>query len=526
MRIIVAAAILFISLTVNAQNRKLDSLYRVLENLTSRDTTRINTLIRICYYEYTARPEKSKEIADEVLSSSRAINYAYGEGYGQRYLALYHWVKGDYEVSSKHGYEMLRVFETASDSAGMAKAYALLGLVFDEWGEFEKSEKYFLESLKINTKAGRKYDMAYDLNSLGALYYHFNQRGRAEQYFIQSLEIRKQLKDDDGVSQSLNNLARIAKHNKEYARAIEYLESTLAIARKYNNTNRISIVHQSLGEIFMLVKRYEEAEASLKEALALSKQLKAKKRIRQVYASLAVLAYERGDFRTALRYAEEKYKYQDSVFTEDKASLIAEMETRYETGKKEQAIQLLQRDKEIQALWNNFLIAGLTLVVLAAIIVIVWLRYRAKKNYELLNVRIDYLTNQHQELAQKYHHVITSNGSDDVESEGIRLLRKALEVVEQNIDDPLFGVEKMAEEIGMSRASLHRKMKAVSGISPSDFIRSVRLKRAAAMLRKKSDSITQVGFRVGFEDQSNFSKSFKKQFGVSPSEYAASLDNT
>ena len=88
--------------------------------------------------------------------------------------------------------------------------------------------------------------------------------------------------------------------------------------------------------------------------------------------------------------------------------------------------------------------------------------------------------------------------------------------------NPLFGVEKMAEEIGMSRASLHRKLKLISNISPSDFIRSVRLKRAATLLRKKADSITQVGFMVGFDDQSNFSKAFKKQFGVSPSEYSSS----
>jgi AraC-like DNA-binding protein len=97
--------------------------------------------------------------------------------------------------------------------------------------------------------------------------------------------------------------------------------------------------------------------------------------------------------------------------------------------------------------------------------------------------------------------------------------------VEKNISDPFFGVEKMAEDIAMSRTNLHRKLKAVTGFSPSDFIRNVRLKRAANLLRNNADSVAQIGFSVGFEDQSYFSKSFKKQFGIPPSEYSRTTAN-
>lgn len=71
----------------------------------------------------------------------------------------------------------------------------------------------------------------------------------------------------------------------------------------------------------------------------------------------------------------------------------------------------------------------------------------------------------------------------------------------------------------MSRASLHRKLKAITGFPPSEFIRNIRLRKAAALLSSQADSVTQIGIAVGFEDQSYFSKSFKKQFGVPPSEY-------
>jgi AraC-like DNA-binding protein len=519
MKTFLFVALQLLSITLTAQNKQLDSLYHALEGFTNLDTNRINTLIRICYYEHTSHPEKNKQLAEEVLESSKKIKYVYGEGYGQRYLALYHWGKGNYELSAHHGIEMLRVFETASDTIGMAKAYAVLGLIHEEWGDFDKSKGYFLKSMKINENANRKYDMAYNLNSLGALHHHFLKYDDAEKYYLESLELRKQINDEDGISQSFNNLARIAKIKKDYAKAINCIQNTLALGKKFDNKNRISIALQSLGEIYMLQEKYVEAEVLFQEVLTLTKELNSKKRIKQVYGALASLENERGNYKTAMSYLEEKYKYQDSIFTEDKAIQIAEMETRYETEKKEQAILLLERDKKIQTLWKNILIAGLSLVVLVSIAAIVLLRYRERKNFELFNLHIDYLTEQNKELSYKYQHAITSISDEGVEPEEQRILKKALGIVEKYIADPLFGVEKMAEEIGMSRASLHRKLKSISGISPSDFIRSVRLKRAAALLDKKVDSITQVGFMVGFEDQSNFSKAFKRQFGVTPSEY-------
>ena len=96
-------------------------------------------------------------------------------------------------------------------------------------------------------------------------------------------------------------------------------------------------------------------------------------------------------------------------------------------------------------------------------------------------------------------------------------------MVENNLSDRLFGVEQMARELGMSRTNLHRKLKVITGFPPSELIRNIRLRRAAQLLMNQSDSIAQISFTVGFEDHSYFSKSFKKQFGVTPSEYFQSI---
>ena len=78
----------------------------------------------------------------------------------------------------------------------------------------------------------------------------------------------------------------------------------------------------------------------------------------------------------------------------------------------------------------------------------------------------------------------------------------------------------MTHEVGISRAQLHRKMKEMTGISTSEFVRNLRLEQAARLIREKKINITQVAYSVGFNNQAHFSTVFKKHFGMTPTEYA------
>lgn len=101
------------------------------------------------------------------------------------------------------------------------------------------------------------------------------------------------------------------------------------------------------------------------------------------------------------------------------------------------------------------------------------------------------------------------------------LMNKIVKVIEARIADPDLNVETLGVEVGISRAHLHRKMKEMIGMTPSDFIRNVRLRRACEILRKHDVDVTQVAYKVGFTSQPHFSTAFKKFTGVSPTEYRA-----
>jgi ligand-binding sensor domain-containing protein/DNA-binding response OmpR family regulator/nitrogen-specific signal transduction histidine kinase len=97
-------------------------------------------------------------------------------------------------------------------------------------------------------------------------------------------------------------------------------------------------------------------------------------------------------------------------------------------------------------------------------------------------------------------------------------LGKVTRIIDKNLSDVNFNVDLLADELHMSRSSLHRKIKGISELTPNDFIQVVRLKKAAELLQEGSYRINEICFLVGFASSSYFSKRFKKQFGVPPKE--------
>jgi signal transduction histidine kinase/DNA-binding response OmpR family regulator len=102
-------------------------------------------------------------------------------------------------------------------------------------------------------------------------------------------------------------------------------------------------------------------------------------------------------------------------------------------------------------------------------------------------------------------------------------LTRVLSVVERHLSDPEFDVERLGREVGLSRSQLHRKIRALTNQPPTLLIRSIRLQRAAELLRQEAGSVAEVAYLVGFSSQGYFAKCFREQFGCAPRDYADKL---
>ncbi len=100
-----------------------------------------------------------------------------------------------------------------------------------------------------------------------------------------------------------------------------------------------------------------------------------------------------------------------------------------------------------------------------------------------------------------------------------KLIQKAIKIVEESISDTDFSVEVLCEALGLSRGHLYKKLMAITGKGPAEFIRTIRLKRGRQLLEKSQLQIAEIAYEVGFNSPKRFTVNFKEEFGMSPSDY-------
>jgi signal transduction histidine kinase/ligand-binding sensor domain-containing protein/DNA-binding response OmpR family regulator len=143
-------------------------------------------------------------------------------------------------------------------------------------------------------------------------------------------------------------------------------------------------------------------------------------------------------------------------------------------------------------------------------------------SFEMLQSRIKNLLAQQEAMRKLFQKQLDVNPSEiSITSVDEQFIRQSIEEVEKNISNPDFSVEDLSRALHMSRVALYRKLLALTGKSPLDFIKTIRLKRAAQLLEKSQCTISEIAYEVGFNNPKYFARTFRKEFGMVPSEYAA-----
>lgn len=144
-------------------------------------------------------------------------------------------------------------------------------------------------------------------------------------------------------------------------------------------------------------------------------------------------------------------------------------------------------------------------------------------NLDILLLRIQKLINEEKARQKSFSQGINIDpGEVTITSVDEQFIGKVCAMIRKNMDNPEYSVEKLSADVGMERTVLYRKLNAIAGQTPSDFIRSIRLKHAAQLLNK-GYQVGEVADMVGFNTPKYFTKYFKQAFGVTPSQYKANL---
>ena len=310
------------------------------------------------------------------LSKNDTLNAAW-KGYmiGMTYK---YW--GKYHEAQKEIQENITLFEKIGDQDGILNCYIVSGYINQAWGNFDEAERICRYTLSMAKAQNNVNAEAYSLLAIGNAFLAKNDVDSAHIYIEDSRKKFIESADNYGVALSNRDLGtyHLIKGNSQ--KSLSYLKIGLDILKASSNNRGYSEILAIMGKVYLERHDYENAVKHLKESQQLALQMELFEDVIKNYQSLSTAYEQWGRFESSLRCI-QKYSYlKDSIFNAEKHFQIAELQTQYETEKKEQQIALqnieLDKNKSIQRL----LILAFILASTLAFFSFRWYRIKKRDN--------------------------------------------------------------------------------------------------------------------------------------------------
>ena len=386
---------------------------------------------------YNAAYNKYQELQDSAMMTVLEIN-----------LGSIYKVKGLYKQSLELLLRASRKLERGEPSANLASCYNSIGNMYSKIGEPMAALIYHRRSLEIKRKIGDDKNMASSYNNIGNAYLDLKLYDSAMGNFRKSLDIKRQFNDKAGQGTSLSNIGEIMVKMGKLEEAKDYLREALEIRISFHDKLGECTTRGRLANVYLLSGDFAAAERELNRSEALATELGVLEQLKTIYEVRVELYQKKRDYKKALESSQQLLVVKDSLLNQEKAQSLAEMQTRYESLKKEDRIALLEKEGLLQALeldrkqiWIRSLVLAIGLTFIIILLVYYNLRTTRKNKIHI------------ELLLKELHHRVKNN---------LQILSSLLSLQSQQLtDDTAIKAVKSSESRINAMALIHRKLYTV-----------------------------------------------------------------
>jgi tetratricopeptide (TPR) repeat protein len=323
-----------------------------------------------------------------------------GMAVGYNNMANIYMTQGNYTEALKYHLNALKIRETLKDSLGMGMSFNNMGNVFSSQGKPKEALNYYLKSLAIHEKLKDLLGLSSVSTNIGGVYSDNKQYKEALLSYFKAINAQEKIDDRQGIAKSFNNIGNVYLLQKNTEQALYYQLKSLRLYQKMGDKKGIAESFGGIGNIYAATGNTKEAEHYYNKMLVLVQEIDFKEGIRNAYENLASVYKKQKQFEKALEYTTLFNEIKDSILNKDNFKQVSELNTRYETDKKEKEILLLTKDQELNAkiikqqqLVRWGLIGGLILLFIS--IFSIYRRYQFKQKANVL------LETQKEEIQEK-----------------------------------------------------------------------------------------------------------------------------
>lgn len=256
---------------------------------------------------------------------------------------------GKYDISIEYIIEALNVYELIPDSLGIAQCLNNLGVTYQYTGEYKTSIEYFEKSKQIKILLKDTIGIANCNINIGIAFMNIKEYDKSPDYFREALALYQSKNSLKGIAQSYQNLGVAYENLENPEKSMQYYLSALDIYKRMGSQENLAVSYNNIGEAYLGKKQYKKAEEYLLNSLSISKEIKYTELSLHTTRVLKDLHAQSGDYKKAFDYFTELKNIEDSLFEADKIKNLQELQKKYDTEKKEKEIELLNKDKKLQA---------------------------------------------------------------------------------------------------------------------------------------------------------------------------------
>lgn len=353
---------------------------------------------------YNGTYQKAVETYKEALEFAKKTNDKKIQSLCIHSIGNAYLYKSEHSSALEYYLEALEMREEIKDTVGIAATTNNIGLIYWNLKNYDKALFYYKLSLENEKKAQNELGMASSYNNIGLAFWKKEQLDSAIFYIKKTLIIREKSDTKTKIASTYNNLGVLYRAITQYDSALFYFDKSLSLYKESRIKYDIANTYNNISSTLLYLGNFKGSRKYIDSSLSVCLPAHEKALIRDAYDIIAVIFNNTKQYDSAYYYLRLHMEYKDSIFDEDFTNAIADMETKYESDKKQKAIELQnleleKKDTEISARKKTqTILVSFIIVVMLLMVFLVRLFLQKKKANDLLQIKNAEISQQKEEI--------------------------------------------------------------------------------------------------------------------------------